>query len=154
MSNGKKDLCPEEIGMTIPTTFFLVSFKQQKTPRHGNTRKRMLAANCTHVLEAFQPRVYPRTNSLLSMIWRKLLYVFQKMSQICLNTACPRITTELCILFHMFGWDEGAAKGQFILWHIFTNQLVINDKTWLNKSSFWNITIQNVILLNHHMAAM
>lgn len=105
--------------------FFLVSFKQQNTPHHGNTKKRMLAANFTLVLEGFQPRVYPRTNSLLSMIWRKLLYVFQRVSQICLNTACPRITTELCVFFHMFGWDEGADEGQFILWHIFfTNQLV------------------------------
>lgn len=156
MSNRKKYLCPEEKGITTPTTFFLVSFKQQKTPHHGNTKKRMLAANFTCVLEAFQPRVYPRTNSLLSITWRKLLYVpvFQKMSRICLNTACPRITTELCIFFHMFGWDVGAAEGQFVLWHIFTNQLVIDDKTWLNKACFWNITIQNVLLLNHHMAAM
>lgn len=67
VSNRKKYLCPEERGITTPTTFFLVSFKQQKTPHHGNTKKRMLAANFTRILEAFQPRVYPRTNSLLSI---------------------------------------------------------------------------------------
>lgn len=101
--------------------------------------KKMLAANCILILEAFQPRAYPRINSLLSTSWRKNLYVFQKMSQICLNTACSRITSELCILFHMSNWNESAAEGQFILWHHLTNHHVINYKIWLNNAFFKKI---------------
>lgn len=51
----KESPVPRGNGIFIPTTF-LLSFEQWETSHHGKMKKRMLAANCTLILEAFQPR--------------------------------------------------------------------------------------------------
>lgn len=60
-------------------TLFLLSFHQQRLHVMERQRKKILAANCLLILEAFQPRAYPRINSLLSTsCGRKKNYMYSR----------------------------------------------------------------------------